>query len=169
MSGWTILTARARASEDYDGAKYNDSDPWQATADLAASFEADNRVRKWSTYSGHVYALLDCPRYDFEFAEDLVAEYSELIDDFGVLGANDTSDTGRARYYPSAEQPHRYTDEYQEGQLEDGCHVGLIAMATITARHGLVMRDPFTYATSVGSLDDRYLDDGTVVTEVTAQ
>jgi len=125
----------------------------------------EGRVSKWTTWNSHVYALLNCPRYNFEFAENLVDDYSEMIDDFAVLGANDTTDTGRARSYPSATDPHRYTDEYKENQKEGGPHVGQIAMATITIRHKIVVRDPFSWSSKPGPLDDRYAEDGTSFTE----
>lgn len=165
MSGWTILTVRGRPSENYDRAEYNNSDPWSATADICATFEDEGRVHEWTTWNSHVYALLNCPRYNFKFAENLVDDYSEMVSDFAVLGANDTTDTGTARYYPSAADPHQHADEYKEDQKEDGHHVGQIAMATINTRHKIVTRDPFSWSSEPGTLDDRYAEDGNSLAE----
>jgi len=79
-----------------------------------------------------------------------------MVDDAVVLGANDTSDTGKAVYYESPRGD--YTDMYTETQSEDGVYVGEVALSVISARHGIVARDPF-HNTS-GRLDDSYLDDG---------
>jgi len=165
MSGWTILTVRARPCKDYDRAKYNDYDPWSATADICASFKDDERVLDWTAWNRHVYALLNCPGHNATFAETLIDDYSEMIDDFAVLNVNDTTYTGTARYYPSAADPHQYVDEYKETQEEGGYCVGQIAMATITARHKIVARDPFSWSSKVGIRDDRYAEDGTSFAE----
>ena len=99
MSGWTIITLRGKPSKDYKYSEYNEQDPWQATADMVATLDQDDRVREWTTWSGHVYVYLKCQRYDFKFAEEFMQDYSEMDKDAVVLGANDTSDTGKAKYY----------------------------------------------------------------------
>lgn len=158
ISGWTILTVRGRPSKDYDGSEYDGGDPWQANADLVATMKADDRVRRVTTWIGHVYAYLNCPRYDFEFAEELMEDYAPMVRDFVVLGANDTSDTGHAKYYPGPGR--RPNDEYQESQKEDGTMVGEIALAHVSANNGIIARDPFHQ--SCGRMDDYYEDDGNV-------
>jgi len=154
MSGWTILTVRAKPCEDYDKAEYNDSDPWQATADIVATMDADERVRRWTTWNSHVYAYLNCQRYDFEFAESLVAEYSDMVRDYVVLGANDTSDQGEARYYPRPDSD-QWTDCYRETAHGN---VGEKALAVINSNHEIQARDP--WHNNCGLLDERYLEDG---------
>ncbi len=162
MSGWTILTARGFESCEYDRSRYDEHDRYDATSDIVASFEADDRIRKWTTWKSHVYAYLNACRYNFEFAEELMSDYGDLIDDAVVLGANDTSDTGTARYY---ERPDlgRWTDEYQETQSEDGTYVGELALSVISVRHGIVAKDPFH--NEVGLADGRYLKNGTDFSE----
>ena len=159
MSGWTILTVRGKESKDYDYSRWDERDRWHAAADIVATMEEDSRVRKWTTWDGHVYAYLNTGRYDWEFAESLLEDYGEMVDDAVVLGANDTTDTGCARYYPRADLG-RWTDQYEETQGHDGYYVGELALSVMNARHGIIARDPF-HNTS-GRLDDRYLDDGTV-------
>ena len=162
MSGWTIVTFRGKESQNYDQCRYNNTDPWKATSDIAATMEEDGRVRNWTIWSGHVYAYLNCQRYDWEFAEELMCEYESMIDDAVVLGANDTTDIGTAKYYPNPNG--NWTDNYHETQSEDGCFVGEEALCVINARHGIMARDPFHNKS--GSLDDSYLNDGIVQTEV---
>lgn len=142
MSGWTILTARAERAEDYVHTDHDGPDPFRAQADLLVTFEAEDRVHDVMTWKGHVYAYLACGRYDFEFAEDLIGDYAEMIEDAVVLGANDTSDTGRAKYYPDPEDPVP-ADEYAESQGEDGMLVGEMALCVINSRNGILARDPF--------------------------
>lgn len=162
MSGWTVMTLRARASRDYDDAEYDDSDSWSATADIVATADEDDRVYDWTTWSSHVYVYLNCPRYDFDTAESVLDDYQDMVKDAVVLGANDTSDTGEARYYDVMDTfgggPLNSTDRYRETQSEDGAYVGEIALSVMNARHSIVSRDPFH--NECGWLDDRYLEDG---------
>jgi len=151
MSGWTVATIRARHSKNYDFSRRDENDPSHALQDLCATAEADVRVRKWQSDSPSVFIYLNAGRYDFEAAEALLDDYSEMVRDAVVVGANDTSDTGVARYYENPDRAH--TDEYQETQTEDGCHVGLMALQIIGARHGIIARDPFHGW--VGEFDDR--------------
>lgn len=126
---------------------------------MVATMEEDGRVRRWKTHSSHVYAYLNCGRYSFDFAEDFMKDYSEMARDAVVLGANDTTDTGRAKYYPNTETAEA-TDSFQETQHEDGTFVGEIALCVINSRHGILARDPFHNQS--GRLDDQYLNSGNV-------
>lgn len=162
MSGWTVVTFRGRESQDYEKSRHDDTDPWRATSDIVATMDEDSRVRNWGVWKGHVYAYLNCERYDWEFAENLLSDYERMVDDAVVLGANDTTDTGEARYYPSPDRG--WTDNYHETQREDGCFVGELALCVINSRHGIMARDPFH--NEGGMIDDRYLDDGHVQSEV---
>ena len=155
MSGWTVCTVRGVRSENYDRSEYNSTDPWDATADIVATMDRDGRVRSWETSSGHVYACLDCERYDFGFAEQLLNDYSDMVRDAVVLGANDTTDRGEARYYPDPQRT--WADQYKE---TEGRHVGYRALAVMCARHGIRADDPFHDETGV--LNDTYLKDGNV-------
>lgn len=157
MSGWTIITLRGKQTKNYKYSEYNNNDPWQATADIAATMEKDERVLKWAVWSGHVYAYLDCPRYDFKFAEKIMKDYSEMAKDAVVLGANDTTDTGTAKYYRRTNLAEA-TDVYKETQADDGCFKGEMALSIINSRHNIMARDPFHNST--GRLDERYLDSG---------
>ena len=159
MSGWTVVTLRGRKSKDYEYSRRDNHDPVHAVEDICASVEADDRVRTWTMDSPHVYAYLNCDRYDWDFAEEFLEDYQDMLRDAVILGANDTSDTGTARYYPVADSV-RCTDEYKETQAKDGCYVGWVAMATINARHGILSRDPFH--DWLGRFDERYAEDGTV-------
>lgn len=116
--------------------------------------EADKRVRSWTAWSGHVYAYLACSRYNFEFAEGLMEDYGEMLRDAVVLGANDTTDQGTARYYPRPDLG-MWTDQFEE---YDHGMVGEEALAVISARHGISARDPFH--NNVGRLDEKYLESG---------
>ena len=155
MSGWTILTVRAKESKDYAYAREDNADPWAATSDIVATMDADDRVTRWTAASPHVYAYLNCGRYDFAFAEKLLEDYGHMLEDAVVLGANDTSDQGTARYYPRPDLG-MWTDQYEE--FEHG-HVGEKALRVIGARHGIIARDP--WHNEVGRLDDNYVDQGT--------
>lgn len=154
MSGWTILTVRGKQAKDYAYTRDDTHDRWDATSDIVATMDDDRRVRSWTTWSGHVYAYLGCSRYDFEFAESLMEDYGEMIDDAVVLGANDTTDQGCARYYPRPDLGI-WSDQYEE---RDHGAVGEEALCVINARHGIIARDPFH--NNPGRLDDRYLESG---------
>lgn len=160
MSSWTVITFRARAAEDYEYTRSEGTDPWDALADLVATIEEDNWVRKWTVWSPHVYAYLDDNDAEFEHAEALIEDHSEMIHDAVVLRANDTSSTGIANYYPVAKvqwDTVRCTDSYEE--IEHG-DVGELALAVMNARHGLISRDPFH--NQAGRLDEDYLNEGVV-------
>lgn len=156
MSGWTILTVRGKEAKDYEYSRDDNTDPWDATADIVATMADDRRVRAWTTWSGsgHVYAYLNSESYDFEFAEGLLQDYSEMVRDAVVLGANNTTDQGMARYYPDPESA-RWTDSYEE--IEEGM-VGEQALAVMTSRHGIAARDPFH--NECGQLDESYESNG---------
>lgn len=158
MSGWTVVTLRGKESKDYQYSRYDGCDPAHAVEDICATVEEDSRVFDWTMDSPHVYAYLSCERYDWEFAEDFLTDYKEMVKDAVVLGANDTTDTGTARYYP-VESEIRCTDEYKETQSEDGCYVGDIALAVINSRHTILGRDPFH--SWMGEFDERYAENGT--------
>ena len=158
MSGWTVVTLRAREGKDYEYSRWDNSDPAHAIEDICATIEADDRVVKWTMDSPHIYAYLNCDRYNWDFAEEVLEDYKVMLKDAVVLGANDTSDTGTARYYP-VQDTVRCTDEYKETQSEDGCYVGKIALAVIGGRHGIVARDPFH--DWLGRFDERYAEEGT--------
>lgn len=161
MSGWTILTLRAREGQNYKFSQYDGTDPYDATSDIAQTMEEDDRVRKWTTWSSHVYAYLATSRYDWEYAEEIIDDYRFMVRDAVVLGANDTTDTGTARYYVTEQMDNGkvfYTDEYQETEVEDGTFVGEMALCVINSRHGIMSRDPFHNPS--GTIDDAYLSNG---------
>lgn len=159
MSGWTVITVRGKESKNYEYSRFDDTDPYHATSDITATMEEDGRVRQWTTWAGHVYAYLSCGRYDWEFAEDLLEDYSEMVRDAVVLGANDTTDTGCARYYHRPDL-RKYKHQYEETQGDDGCQVGEIALSVMNAHHGIVSRDPFHNQCDGWGSDERYLDEG---------
>jgi len=159
MSGWTIITVRGKKATDYDYTRENNHDRFDATSDIVATMDQDDRVRKWTNWSSHVYAYLNCSRYDFDFAESLFEDYGEMIEDAVVLGANDTTDTGVARYYDRPDLG-QYIHEYEESQSEDGCYVGEIALQVVGGRHSIVARDPFH--NQCGRNDGWYNDSGQV-------
>jgi len=156
MSGWTVVTLRAKKAENYEYSRYDGSDPAHAVEDICATVDADKRVAQWTMDSPHIYAYLRCERYDWEFAEEWLEDYKEMVRDAVVLGANDTTDTGTARYYESGV---RCTDEYKETQSEDGTYVGEMALAMINSNHRILGKDPFH--NWMGKFDDRYAEDGT--------
>lgn len=155
MSSWTVLTVRGREGCDYEFTREDTSDRWVATADIVATMDEDGRVRRWTTWSGHVYAYLLCD--GFASAERVLADYSAMVDDAVVLVANDTTDTGATRYY-SRPNLGRWTDHYEETQRAGEYYVGELALAVINARHGIVARDPFHNRN--GQLDEEYLEKG---------
>lgn len=155
MSGWTILTVRGRASRDYEPAEYDGADPWTATADLAATMDADSRVRRWTTWSGHVYAYLTTSPGDFEAAERLLETYAPMVEDAVILCANNTSDQGTARYY---DHPASGAAVHEYAETDNGM-VGELALATMNARHEIIARDPFH--NTCGQLDEEYRESGT--------
>lgn len=155
MSSWTVVTLRAREARDYEHTRSDSVDPWEATCDIAATMDADDRVRYWTVWNSHVYAYLST-RGSFDAAERFFEDYGEMVDDAAVLHANDTSDLGCARYYPDPSKG-TWVDEYQEHGDEQGS-VGELALAVMTARHGIHARDPFH--NKPGLLDENYLEEG---------
>lgn len=149
MSGWTILTIRGLYSEKYEPAKYDEKSPSKANSDLIVTLQADDRVRDVGYWKGHVYASLSTGRYDWETGERILAQYQDMIYDAVIIGANDTSDIGEARYYPVYDtfsgSASNYTDRYVETQSEDGCHVGAIAASVMTTRHGIVAQETLRF------------------------
>lgn len=161
MSGWTIVTVRGKYTNNYELSEKDwEHDRSVATEDIAATFEEDSRVHEWTSYGhDHVYALLSCGRYEWEFAESLFEDYEKLIDDAVVLGWNDTTDTGCARYYPRpdlGQWNHQYEEETNGEKGERAC-------AVMYAKHGIAAKNPFHNHT--GRFDDT-LADGAVVDEV---
>jgi hypothetical protein len=165
MSGWTTLTLRGLYSQDYDYSEYDSRDPYQANCDIAVTLQHDDRVADVGYWKNHVYAMLSTGRYDWTTAEQLLEDYAAMLYDAVVIGANDTSDTGKARYYPVHNDwngdPDTYTDMYVETQSEDGCLTGAIAASVMTARHGIVAQETLRYR-GQGSWDsgvDEYMED----------
>ena len=158
MSGWTVATLRAREGRNYEYSRYDSTDPVDAMRDLCATAEADDGVRTWTMDSPHIYLYCNCDRYNWGFAEKIIENYQEMVRDAVVLGANDTTDTGTARYYEVTSGDIRCTDEYKETQSEDGTFVGQYALSVINSRHSILARDPFHGW--VGRLDDRYAEEG---------
>ena len=153
MSGWTVLTARGLPAEDYDRVRWDNKDPAAALEDLTATFEDDRRIREWTLDNPQIHAHLATGRYDFETAEEVMSDYSGMIRDAVVLGANDTSDMGKARYYPNG--GGNWTHTFAE--TEHG-HVGRRACAVMYAQHGIEARDPFH--DWLGRFDEKYLENG---------
>lgn len=159
MSGWTILTIRPRNDCDYTGHQSDSQFPWYSIADIVASMEADSRIRTWTTWANHIYAYVDCGRYQFNYALDLVKDYRKMVRDFVILGANDTTDYGHVKYYTS---PSTLEFEYKEDQGQDV--PGYVAMSKIISKYGILVRDPFHH-NRVSSVEDQYLKDGAVKVE----
>ena len=153
MSSWTVLTVRGRRAEDYERTREDNHDRWDATADIAATMDDDHRVRRFTTWKGHVYAYLNCESYEDEPVESLLEDYAPMVDDAVVLYANDTTDVGKTSYYP--DPAGGWVDRYRETGER---HVGERALAIMTSRRGIVARDPFH--NECGRLDSRYLGDG---------
>lgn len=149
MSGWTILTLRGLYSSKYDYSEHDSSDPYTANNDLLVSLDNDDRVAAVGYWSGHVYASLATGRYDFGTAEELLCDCEDMVYDAAVIGANDTTDTGKAKYYPVYDSWNDgadvYTDMYAETQSEDGTNVGAVAASVMTARHGIVAQETLGY------------------------
>jgi len=150
MSSWIVVTLRGKDAVDYEYSREDYNDPWDATADIAASVDSDPRVRRWETWKGHVYAYLNTVELDH--AEEFLQEYSEMIKDGVILRANDTSDSGSAYYYDTVDYCSHEYNERGNG------YVGERALAVISSQHGIMARDPFHNET--GMLNDRYLEDG---------
>lgn len=156
MSGWTIITVRGKNADSYPYTHHDwEHDRSQATYDLAATFNEDSRIRNWETHEGHVYALLACGRYEWQYAEDLFEDYEDLIDDAVVLGWNDTTDSGCARYYPRPDLG-KWTHQFEEDSPEKGER----ACAVMYAQHGIHARSPFQ--NEVGRRNERCLENGNV-------
>ncbi|MWG36503.1 hypothetical protein [Halomarina oriensis] len=153
MVGWTVLTLRGRPASAYEFTREDSHDAWDATADLAATVAVDEGIRAWTTDSNHVYARLASDT-GWQAAETKLKTYAPMLRDAVVLRANNTTDTGMARYYPT---PEFYTDEFHETQ-DDGHYVGQLALAVINARHTILARDPFH--DHLGRHDDSYRADG---------
>lgn len=160
MSSWVAATVRGLPADEYDLTREDHPDPWDATADIAATMNSDDKVREWTTWNGHAYAYLTV-RSDWEDAEAWLTQYEPMAQDAVILRANDTTDVGTARYYPTASDYHRH--EYAESQEADGLVVGEVALAVMTAAHGVVARDPWHNRT--GTLDDSYLRDGKAISD----
>ena len=158
MSSWIVLTLRGRESRDYAFSRGDTSDRWDAVSDLYATAENDDRIRRATTGHDAVYAYAKSKT--FGTVEGIIREYAPAVDDAVLLEANDTSDTGAAYYYPhpSRSSEPRWTDKYAETQEQDGYHVGHLALAVVSARHGIIARDPFH--DPIGRHDERRSDDG---------
>lgn len=154
MSGWTTLTLRGKYSRDYPYSEYDEKDPWQAVNDLIVTLQNDSRISEVGYWKSHVYAYLSTGRYDWETGEQVLLDYEPAIYDAVIIGANDTTDTGKAKYYPVYDSWHcaadEYTDMYSETQKADGTNVGAIAAATMTARHGIVAQESLQYRATGG-------------------
>jgi len=157
MSGWTVITVRGKHAANYPYTHDDwDHDRTQATYDITATFDDDRRVRAWDTYNhNHVYALLNCGRYEWDFAESLFEDYAELIDDAVVLGWNDTTDSGCARYYTRPDLG-QWAMQYEETEPRKGER----ACAVMYAQYGIHAQNPFH--NPVGRRSDRHLDNGNV-------
>lgn len=165
MSGWTTLTLRGLYSRDYDYSEYDERDPHQANCDLVVSLENDDRISDVGYWKGHVYVYLSTGRYDWDTAERILVDAQDQLYDAVVIGANDTSDTGEARYYPVHDtfsgKPSEYTDMYRETQSEDGTLTGAKCAAVMTARHGIVAQESLRYrANARHGIDDYMRENG---------
>jgi hypothetical protein len=159
MSSWTVVTLRAREGKHYEHSEYDGPDPASAMEDICATLDEDDRVRDWTMDSPHAYALTyQGLGRDEDDSKSFLADYEEMVEDAVVLFANDTSDTGSAKYYP-VRHSLNCTDEYNEYEMVDGRYVGQIAMAMINADHRILARDPFH--SWMGEFDGRYAEDGT--------
>lgn len=140
MSGWTIVTVRGEQDCNYDGSDYDGQSTYKAECDLAATADADDRVRSVRV-ENNVYLYMNMPRYSFDGAVRWLNEHSEMVSDAVVLGANDTTDTGTAKYYEKNDGALTFVDEYAEQQGEH--FVGQKALAYITHNYDIVAKDPF--------------------------
>ena len=157
MSSWIVVTLRGRASKNYAFSRQDNFDPWDAVADIYATAEADSRIRAVTAGNDCVYVRLLNKSVDA--AEEILSDYAPMLRDAVVLDANNTTDTGVARYYPGPGREDAYcSDRYAETQSEDGTHVGRLACAVISARHGIIARDPFHE--EIGRFDEDYADGG---------
>jgi len=149
MSGWTTITLRGLYGNKYEYSSHDSCSPSSANNDLLVSLSEDSRISDVGYWNGHVYATLSTGRYDFETAEVIISECSNMVYDAVVIGANDTTDTGIARYYPVYDELNgpagKYTDLYRETQSEDGCTVGAVAASVMTARHGIIAQETLGY------------------------
>jgi hypothetical protein len=158
MSSWTVVTLRARKAKDYEHSRHDNHDPAAAMEDICATLDGDDRVRDWTMDSPHAYALTyKGLGRDEDKTEELLADYQGMVEDAVVLFANDTSDTGSAKYYPVQNTLH-CTDVYHESQSEDGTYVGEIAMTMINANHRILAKDPFHGW--MGEFDEQYAENG---------
>jgi len=142
MTGWTLVTLRGKKSKEYEYSRWDNNDRIHAVEDIVATVDESDSVRSWTTWEDHVYALLNGQRYNFSHAEELFERWGEMLDDAVVLGWDDTTDTGTARYY---ERPDlgRWIMSIVESQSIDGIYKGELALAKITAQYGIVARNPF--------------------------
>jgi len=148
MSGWTTLSIRGLYSRDYEYSEYDERDPYQANADLAVTLQNDDRIAAVGAWKDHVYASLSTGRYDWDTAESVLMDYRNMIYDASVIGANNTTDTGIARYYPVFDYGGNdiiSTDTYEERQGIDGCYVGAVAASIMTARHGIIAQESLRF------------------------
>lgn len=149
------MTFRGRTADDYQYTRSDDEhDRGYAASDIVATMDEDDRVRRVTTQHDNVYALLNCGRYDFEFGRDLLESYREMVEDAVILGSNDTTDTGLAKYYPTPTSgPFDSYEEYENGPM------GQFALRVMSARHGILARDPF-HNNRLGSMDDYHRRNG---------
>jgi hypothetical protein len=155
MSSWTVLTVRGREAKDYEYTRQDNTDPWDATADIAATMDEDRRVRRHTMWKGHVYAYLGSDPFEDEPAEAILEDYAAMVEDAVILHANDTTDQGKASYYPDPEGG--WVDRFCE---TDHGYTGQKALMVVSSHRGIIARDPFH--NTCGRLDGRYLEDGVV-------
>ena len=78
-----------------------------------------------------------------------------MVEDAVILHANDTTDQGKASYYPDPEGG--WVDRFCE---TDHGYTGQKALMVVSSHRGIIARDPFH--NTCGRLDGRYLEDGVV-------
>lgn len=160
MSDWMGATFRAAKAEDYDNVDWDSVDRAPAMSDLVATAEADNLVRRWTTWDDFVYLDFDASATAWTSAENLLEQYAPMVEDAVLHRANNTSMVGEARYYRHPEKArHGAQGVYKESQERDGHYAGLIALGAVSANHGIAARDPFHM--QPGGHDEYALAEGT--------
>lgn len=99
MSSWTLLIAKGRLDREYEYSNYDTTSRWDATVDLAATMDADDRIDEWKSWYDHVCGYVAHQKNAFGQARSIMQDYSSMIDNAVVLSTDNTSDCSTALYY----------------------------------------------------------------------
>lgn len=138
MSSWTLLIAKGRRNSEYMYCDYDTTSRWDATADLAATMDADNRIDEWKSWYDHVCGYVARQKHTFAQAKSIMQDYSSMIDNAVILSTDNTSDCSTALYY---EDP--VDSRYDRFEITEQSYSGDRVLNDINGTYDINAKDPF--------------------------